>query len=163
MIQFNDIPYQIPQEIRNTAAQKKFDRFIQTNWYPRNLHFAVGFLLQKVLKPGDKVLLRPPGTHTAALLTSLKASELYPTIIGCLEKEITSSYIHPTLQKTIYPLKELKNIDYNYIIISHLLYENRMKDELLSLGVASEKIISIYQNPEYHDFIKTEISQKISH
>ncbi len=118
---------------------------LKARWFPRDLDTAVSYL--EAVLDNSPFFLYGAGSHTHALLEKMSQSQLITQLKGILDR-------NPQKDQTIagfpvLPATHALEDTSGQIVLSHHEFEDSMRDDLVSLGVAPERIVSIYLDDSY--------------
>ena len=105
---------------------------------------------------GKRVVIKGGGSHTVELLKYLTSGV---DIVCIVDKDRSSFGEYPVVRND-----EIKNLDFDYVLISSHAFEHEMIEEMNALGL-SDKVISLYRiiedsfgkiNREFYNFLTDE-------
>ncbi|MBI5077310.1 class I SAM-dependent methyltransferase [Candidatus Falkowbacteria bacterium] len=96
-------------------------------------------------RKGKKLIIFGAGCHTQELLCQIDFENV---ICGLIDK---NSYYHgkKRMGYLVYSPAQISSLEFGKILLSSQSFENDMRKTLINLGVAQDRIISIYENVGY--------------
>jgi hypothetical protein len=133
-------------------------RRLRNRWYPRDLATVVDFLSEELA--GRNYYLYGAGTHSKALLEMIQGKPLLTGLLGILDRQPQSGQkIHGF---TVFPASKGLEDEDALIVLSHAEFEDNMEDDLLTLGIAPERILSVYQNDKYGALADENLAEQLN-